>query len=62
VWAGESGEVEVPFARRARHRCRNKRLWGFSKVRYRGMAKNGCRAFVPLALANIDLARGRHEG
>lgn len=36
-----------------------KRLWGFDKVRYRGLAKNGTRAFVVLALANIYLARGR---
>ena len=36
-----------------------KRLWGFGKVRYRGLAKNGTRAFVATALANIFLAR-RH--
>lgn len=36
-----------------------KRLWGFTKVRYRGLAKNACRAFTALALANIYLAR-RH--
>jgi IS5 family transposase len=36
-----------------------KRLWGFSKVRYRGLAKNATRAFVVLALANIYLARAR---
>ena len=36
-----------------------KRLWGFNKVRYRGLAKNATRAFVALALANIYLARGR---
>jgi IS5 family transposase len=35
-----------------------KRLWGFSKVRYRGLAKNATRAFTALALANIYLARG----
>lgn len=35
-----------------------KRLWGFDKVRYRGLAKNATRAFVALALANIYLARG----
>ena len=34
-----------------------KRLWGFSKVRYRGLAKNATRAFTALALANIYLAR-----
>ena len=33
-----------------------KRLWGFGKVRYRGLAKKTTRAFTPLALANIDLA------
>lgn len=36
-----------------------KRLWGFSKVRYRGLAKNATRSFVVLGLANIYLAR-RH--
>jgi IS5 family transposase len=34
-----------------------KRLWGFSKVRYRGLAKNATRAFVALAMANLYLAR-----
>jgi transposase, IS5 family len=34
-----------------------KRLWGFSKVRYRGLAKNATRAFVSLAMANIYLVR-----
>lgn len=34
-----------------------KRLWGFHKVRYRGLAKNATRAFVTLAMANIYLAR-----
>ncbi|MGF6880324.1 IS5 family transposase [Paraburkholderia sp. MM5477-R1] len=34
-----------------------KRLWGFTKVRYRGLAKNANRAFVALALANVCLAR-----
>ena len=34
-----------------------KRLWGFDKVRYRGLAKNATRAFVALALANIYLSR-----
>jgi len=36
-----------------------KRLWGFNKVRYRGLAKNATRAFVVLGLANIYLARAR---
>jgi len=39
-----------------------KRLWGFTKVRYRGLAKNACRAFTALALANIYLARHRLTG
>jgi IS5 family transposase len=34
-----------------------KRLWGFEKVRYRGLAKNATRSFVALGLANIYLAR-----
>ena len=39
-----------------------KRLWGFDKVRYRGLAKNATRAFVALGLANIYLARGTLYG
>ncbi|CAN7413835.1 IS5 family transposase [Acidovorax sp. LjRoot194] len=39
-----------------------KRLWGFGKVRYRGLAKNATRAFVALGLANIYLARQRLMG
>lgn len=35
-----------------------KRLWGFDKVRYRGLAKNATRSFVALGLADIYLARG----
>jgi IS5 family transposase len=35
-----------------------KRLWGFNKVRYRGLVKNATRAFVVLGLANLYLARG----
>ena len=35
------------------------RLWGFTKVRYRGLAKNATRSFVALGLANTDLARKR---
>lgn len=34
-----------------------KRLWGFSKVRYRGLQKNATRSFVALGLANIYLSR-----
>lgn len=34
-----------------------KRVFGFTKVRYRGLAKNGNRVFVTAALANIFLVR-----
>jgi IS5 family transposase len=34
-----------------------KRLWGFDKVRYRGLAKNRARAFTAFALANLYLVR-----
>jgi len=66
---------EVNEARRAKNRNKSrirarvehvfavvKRLWGFAKVRYRGLAKNGCRAFTALALANIYLSRHRLMG
>ena len=36
-----------------------KRLWGFAKVRYRGLARNATRAFTALALANIFMSRRR---
>ena len=36
-----------------------KRLWGFTKVRYRGLEKNANRSFVALGLANLYLARVR---
>ena len=36
-----------------------KRLWGFAKVRYRGIAKNAARAFSMFALANLYLLRRR---
>jgi transposase, IS5 family len=39
-----------------------KRQFGFTKVRYKGIAKNAVRAIVTLALANIDLARRRLAG
>lgn len=53
---------------RARSRCRArgehafhvvKRLWGFAKVRYRGLAKNTARSFALFALANLYLVRRR---
>jgi transposase, IS5 family len=34
-----------------------KRLWGFSKVRYRGLAKNTVRVYAAFALANLYMAR-----
>ena len=36
-----------------------KRLWGFTKVRYRGLAKNTARLFAAFALANLYLVRRR---
>lgn len=39
--------VEHPFLTLKRH-------WGFTKARYRGLAKNANRAFAMLALVNID--------
>ena len=49
---------------RARARCEHvfhvvKRLWGFNKVRYRGLAKNTSRLFTAFALANLYLLRRR---
>ena len=62
---------EIDEAKRSRNRNKSrirarvehvfgvvKRLWGFDKARYRGLAKNATRAFTALALANIYLARG----
>ena len=47
---------------RARARCEHsfqvvKHLWGFTKVRYRGLAKNTARLFTAFALANLYLLR-----
>ena len=36
-----------------------KRLWGFTTVRYRGLAKNLARAFTMFGLANLYLVRRR---
>lgn len=65
--AGEVDEVQRAKNRnksRVRARVEHvfavvKRLWGFTKVRYRGLQKNATRAFTALALANIYLCRGR---
>ena len=42
--------------------CVVKRLWGFTKVRYRGLQKNATKTFTALALANIYLGRKRLLG
>ena len=49
---------------RSRHRARGehafhvmKNLWGFTKVRYRGLFKNTVRALTLFALSNLYLAR-----
>jgi transposase, IS5 family len=51
---------------RSRHRARGehafhvvKRLWGFAKVRYRGLYKNTVRALAMFALANLYMVRRR---
>lgn len=36
-----------------------KQLWGFAKVRYRGLMKNTVRAFVSFAMANLYLVRNQ---
>jgi IS5 family transposase len=36
-----------------------KQLWGFTKTRYRGLAKNTARAFMMFALANLYMVRKR---
>jgi IS5 family transposase len=51
-WSSARAFVEHPF-------LIIKRLWGFAKVRYRGLAKNTARVFALLALAN--LYRVRHQ-
>lgn len=51
-WSSVRAFVEHPF-----HVI--KRLWGFAKVRYRGLAKNTARMFALLALANLYRVRHR---
>ena len=36
-----------------------KQLWGSTKVRYRGLAKNLAKAHTMFALANLSLVRNR---
>ncbi|MDZ4175433.1 MAG: IS5 family transposase, partial [Hydrogenophaga sp.] len=66
VRADGPGEDIARMVNRSKSRVRSrvehvfavvKRLWGFNKVRYRGLAKNATRAFVALGLANIFMAR-----
>ncbi len=65
-----SGEVDE--AKRSKNRNKSKvrarvehvfgvikRLWGFNKVRYRGLQKNATRAFTALALSNIFMSQMR---
>jgi IS5 family transposase len=65
-----AGEVDKAKGTKNRHKSKIrarveyvfavvKRPWGFTKVRYRGLAKNASRAFTALALANLYLARHR---
>ncbi len=51
-WSSARAFVEHPF-----HVI--KRLWGFAKVRYRGLAKNTARVFALMALANLYRVRHR---
>ena len=51
-WSSVRARVEHPF-----HVI--KRLWGFAKVRYRGLYKNTVRVFALLALSNLYLVRRR---
>ena len=49
---------------KARARCEHpfqdvKHLWGFTKVRHRGLAKNTARLYTAFALANLYLLRRR---
>ena len=69
----KAGEVDADEKRRNRSKSRIrarvehvfavvKRLWGFGKVRYWGLAKNANRSFVMVGLANLYLARARLTG
>jgi transposase, IS5 family len=71
-FTNEKGRANRPLtkAQRAKNRTKSrvrakvehafgviKRVFGFAKVRYRGLAKNANRVFVTAALANLFLAR-----
>jgi IS5 family transposase len=51
-WSAARAFVEHPF-----HAI--KQLWGFAKVRYRGLKKNTARVFALMALANLYRVRHR---
>jgi len=51
-WSSARAMVEHPF-------LVIKRLWGFAKVRYRGLKKNAARVFALMALANLYRVRHR---
>ena len=65
------GAVLSPASRERNRRCGKVRAkvehvfrvmkcqFGYRKVRYRGIKKNGAQVFTLLALANLYLARGR---
>lgn len=53
---GQSKALTRSGASRACHRC-HQRVFGFAKVCYRGLAKNGNRLFVAAALANLHTLR-----
>lgn len=66
-WVNENEKAKNRTKSRTRAKVEHvfgvvKRLWGFTKVRYRGLHKNATRAFTALALANIYLSRSRLMG
>ena len=61
---GEAERLRNRTKSRARARVEHpfhvlKRLWGFVKVRYRGLAKNANRVFTALAMVNLYMAARR---
>jgi len=63
AWCGHDGRAGVRRRAGGERRVATlpfhvvKRLWGFAKVWYRGIAKNLARAFSLFALANLYLVR-----
>jgi IS5 family transposase len=64
-WRGGRGQkVEEPHQARVRAKVEHpflviKRVFGFARVRYRGLEKNAHRLFVTCALANLFMLRYR---